>query len=106
MQAVDASLPGVHVQTLGPFSVFHFQVGKTNGGPFSTPLSLTRVLDVTSLLSGHSSVCPFPSPGRMFLFPVMCPICLYLSQVSTFPLMLRTEYVPQMALATVPKSFI
>lgn len=106
MWAVHASLPGVHVWTLDPFSVFHFQVGKTHGGPFSTPLSLTRVLSVTSLLSGHSGVYPFPSSGQMFLFPMMRPICLCISQVSTFPLMLRAEYIPQMALATVPKSFI
>lgn len=76
---------------------------------FSIPPSLETVLSIMSLLSGQSSLCLFPCTGRKFLFHMVRPVFLNISQTSTFLsmqyILLRAECFPLMALVTVPKSF-
>lgn len=100
---------GIHVETC-PFSVFHFHIGNLGichflHSPIFDKSPVHHISDEWSY-----SLYPFPSSGRTLLFHTVYPISLDISQVSTFLftqyILLRAEYVPQTALATVPRSFI
>lgn len=87
--------------------MFHFHVGKAGAG-HSLHSPILHKCPVHHI-SGEWGAClyPFSSSGRMWLFHMMYPISLDISQVFTFLLMqsvlLRAAYVPQMGLAIIPK---